>query len=37
MLFYGRSAPFSAWISHAAPKVAQWGRGWLAARADAQA
>ncbi|AJY43854.1 phosphatase PAP2 family protein [Burkholderia humptydooensis] len=26
---YGRSAPVSAWISHAAPKVAEWSRVWL--------
>ncbi|MCW0133286.1 phosphatase PAP2 family protein [Burkholderia pseudomallei] len=26
---YGRSAPVSAWISDAAPKVAEWGRVWL--------
>ncbi|KWZ44149.1 phosphoesterase [Burkholderia savannae] len=26
---YGRSAPVSAWISHAAPKIAEWSRVWL--------
>ncbi|MHA7236648.1 phosphatase PAP2 family protein, partial [Burkholderia pseudomallei] len=26
---YGRSAPVSAWISDAAPKVAEWGRVWF--------
>ncbi|AOJ02921.1 phosphoesterase [Burkholderia mayonis] len=26
---YGRSAPVSAWISHAAPKFAEWSRVWL--------
>ncbi|MDN7673174.1 phosphatase PAP2 family protein [Burkholderia oklahomensis] len=26
---YGRSAPVSAWISHTAPKVAEWSRVWF--------
>ncbi|WP_441459922.1 phosphatase PAP2 family protein [Burkholderia thailandensis] len=26
---YGRSVPVSAWISHAAPKIAEWSRVWL--------
>ncbi|KVE38726.1 phosphatase PAP2 family protein [Burkholderia sp. TSV86] len=37
VLSYGRSVPVSAWISHVAPKVAEWSRGWLDVRADAGA